>query len=433
MSRLFGGLEGRANPFENPSIPLTDAGLLDFFGGTPTNAGVSVSEETSMRSMTVWRCVSLLSGLVAGLPLKVYRYSDKSEVMVRALRQPSPTGTSFELWETIMAHLLLWGNAYVHKVRNGAGSIVQLRPIHPSRVRTQITAPDADSDTSATKVFSIADKGGQEHLFTNFDVMHIPGLSFDGIEGLSPLGYARQAVAIGQAADLMAAKLFGNGAMLSGILTTDRILTQEQADFIKARWREKMTGVRHGHDVAVMDAGTKFQPISMPPEDAQFLQSRRWQTVEIARWFGIPPHLVGDVEKSTSWGTGIEQQNIGFVAYTVRGWLTRLEQRIGWEIVEPSTQYAEFLIDGLLRGATAERYAAYAQGIQWGWLTRNEARKKENLPPIDGLDTPLTPLNMAASAMGEQAVPGAGDPPSGEDDLTDQPDDPTNPAAIAKP
>lgn len=433
MKKLFGGIERRANPFENPSIPLTDAGLLDFFGGTPTDAGVSISEENSMRSMTVYRCVSLLAGLVAGLPLKVYRYSDKSEVLVRALRDPSDVCTPFELWETVMSHLLLWGNAYVHKVRNAAGSIVELRPIHPSRVRTQIMAPDADSDMAAVKIFQIEDKNGKQVPYTTFEVMHIPGLSFNGIEGLSPIGYWRQAIAIGQAGDNMAARLFGNGAMMSGILTTERVLNQDQADKLKSRWKEKMAGIKHGHDVAVLDNATKFQPISMPPDEAQFLQSRRWQTIEIARAFGIPPHLVGDVEKSTSWGAGIEQQNIGFVGYTVRSWLTRLEQRIGREIVEPKTQYAEFLVEGLLRGATGERYAGYATAIQWGWMTRNEARRKENMSPLDGLDDPLTPLNMKAGVSGEQDIPGAGQSSLSEDvDPSEPADDPTNPPSLAQ-
>ncbi len=431
MARLFGGLERRANPFENPSIPLTDAGLLDFFGGTPTDAGVSVSEETSMRSMTVFRCVSLLAGLVAGLPLKVYRYADKSEVLVRALRDPSDVSTPYELWETVMSHLLLWGNAYVHKVRNSAGSIVELRPIHPSRVRTQIMAPDADSDMAAVKIFQIVDKSGKEVVYTTHEIMHIPGLSFNGIEGLSPVGYARQAIAIGQAADLMAAKLYGNGALQSGILSTDRVLKQEEADKMKARWREKIAGVKHGHDIVVLDNGTTFKPISMPPDEAQFLQSRRWQTVEIARWFGIPPHLVGDVEKSTSWGTGIEQQNVGFVTYTLRGWLTRIEQRITREIVEPKTQYAEFLIDGLMRGSMTERYAAYGTAIQWGWMTRNEARQLENRPPIDGLDKPLTPLNMQPGTP-EMNDPNAGTPPEDEDTNPFEPGDDPGKASIAK-
>lgn len=416
MRTLFAS-ETRANPFENPSTPLTDAGLLDFFGGTPTDAKVAVSEESSLQFAAVFRCVQFLSALVAGLPLKCYRYVDKTEVTVRALQSAWLGTTPFEFWETVMVHLLLWGNAYVHKVRSASGAIVELRIIHPSRVRPQLLGPDAD-DPSVNKVFVVTDKMGQQKPYTTLEIMHIPGLSYDGILGIGPVGLMRQTIAIGQAADNLAARLFGNGALLSGVLETDRILTQDQADMVKSRWREKLAGLTHGHDIAVLDAGTTFKPIAMPPEDAQFLQTRRWQTVEVARWFGIPPWLVGDVEKSTSWGTGIEQQNIAFVSYTLKGWLTRIEQRVTREIVEPSTQYSEFLVDGLLRGDTAARYAAYAVGIQWGWLTRNEARVKENLTPIDGLDEPLTPAQAKVGVSKEIDIPGAG-----SSDTTDEPDD----------
>lgn len=424
MRTLFGRGEHRGNPFENPATPLTDAGLLNFFGGTPTAANVPVSEESSLQFAAVYRCVQFLSGLVAGLPLKCYRYKDKSEVTVPALQSAWLGTTPFEMWETVMVHLLLWGNAYVHKVRNGSGTIVELRPIHPSRVFPKIVGPDADSP-DVNKVFEVMNKNGVAQPYTTRDIMHIPGMSYDGIRGLGPVGLMRQTIAIGQAADKLAARLFGNGNLTSGVLQTDRILSQEQADMVKARWREKMAGLDHSHDIAILDAGTTFHPIALPPEDAQFLQSRRWQTVEVARWFGIPPHLVGDVEKSTSWGTGIEQQNIAFVSYTVRSWLTRIEQRITREVVEPSTQYAEFLVDGLLRGDTAARYAAYAVGIEWGWMTRNEARVKENLPPIDGLDEPLTPAQAKVGVSKETGIPGAGASDPGaddpDDDLSDDP------------
>jgi HK97 family phage portal protein len=186
-----------------------------------------------------------------------------------------------------------------------------------------------------------------------------------------------------------------------------------------------MAGVAHGHDVAVLDGATKFIPLTMPPDEAQFLQSRRWQVVDIARFYGVPPWLLGDVEKSTSWGTGIEQQNLGFVSYTINFWTTRIEQRITWEIATPTDQTAEFEFDALLRGDMAERYAAYATAIQWGWLTRNEARKKENLPPIKGLDEPLQPMMMPPTSVGgEQDVPGAGQ--SNPTDTFDPSDDDSN-------
>jgi HK97 family phage portal protein len=424
MARLFGGVERRTNPYENPSIPLTDAGLLDFFGGSPTDAGVSINEQTALKFSAVWRAVSLLSGLVAGLPLKTYRYSDKSEVLLRPLYRPSAVATPFELWEQVMVHLLLWGNAYVHKVRNSYGSIVELRPIHPSRVKPDLILPDTDSDPNAGKIFVVTDKSGQAHPYTTYEIMHIPGMGYDGIQGISPIAMARQSIAIGQAADTLAAKFYGNGTLLSGILTTDRVLQPEQADALKVRWREKMSGLRHGHDVAVMDAGTKFQPIQIPPEDAQFLQTRRWQVIDVARWYGLPPHLLSDVEKSTSWGSGIEQQNMGLVTFTLKAWLTRIEQRVTWEVVEPTTQYAEFLVENLLRGDAVARATFYGLAIQWGWMTRNEARRKENLEPIDGLDEPLTPLNMGIGIAEETPILGAGKPALGDGSGSADDDDP---------
>jgi HK97 family phage portal protein len=392
--------ETRAS-FENPSISLSDASLIQMFSGdTQTSAGPIVSETGAISTMvSVYRAIALLSGMAAGLPLKTYRYAGKSEVLVRPLLDPGYGRTPYELWETVMVHLLGWGNAFVHKERNAFGAIENLVPINPGRVRPKVYRPGELMPDSAVKVFEVKQPDGSYIPLTNYDLMHIPGLSYDGVLGLSPVGVARQAIGTQMAADDLASRQYSNGNMIGGILTTDRALTQQQADAIKSRWREKMQGVRHAHDVAVLDAGMSFQATTMAPEEAQFLQTRRWQTIEIARVFGIPPHLLGDVERTTSWGTGIEQQNIAFVAYTLRPWLTRIEQRISFEIVAPKTQFAEFEINGLLRGSAPERAAFYANGIQWGWLTRNEARIKENLVPIVGLDEPLTPLNMIAGTQ----------------------------------
>src|SRR5262249_45462575 len=233
-------------------------------------------------------------------------------------------------------------------------------------------------------------------ILTTFEVMHIPGFGYNGIIGLSPIQKAHRTIGTAIAADKLAARFYSKGTLLSGVIKVKAPLaSQTQADKIRNRWVQKSGGVSHGAEVAVMDAETEFQPLTIPPDSLQFLESRRWQTTEIARLFGIPPHLVGDVEKSTSWGTGIEQQNVGFVAYTIASYTERIQQRVSREIVNTRGQYAEFDLTKLMRGDTAERFTAYANGIQWGWLTRNEARAAENLEPIEGLDIPLTPLNMA--------------------------------------
>ena len=383
MKTLFG--ERRGNPFENPSTPLTSVALLQMFGGELTDAGVSVDETTALTFSAVYRCVMLMAGLVGGFPLKAYRYADKKEISVRALQpQLAGTNTPFERWETVMLHLLLWGNAYLQKVRNPAGNIIDLRPIHPGLVAIQVQDGD--------KIFLIQQPASSSQVpRTNYEILHIPGPTLDGIKGISPIEQAKTSISIGIAGDKMAAKFFGKGALLSGILSTDRLLTQAQSDVIKSRWNEKMMGLGHGHDVAVLGAGTKFQPLSIPPDAAQFLQSRQWQVTDIARWFGVPPFLIGELTKSTSWGTGLEQINTSFLQYTLRPWLRRIEQRVTREVTEPSTQYAEFLVDELLRADTLSRYQAYQFALMNGWLTRNEVREMENREPIPGLDEPLVP------------------------------------------
>lgn len=408
---LFGG-ERRGNPFENPAIPLTDAGLLNFFGGAPTDAGVNMNEEISLRLSAVFRCATLLSGVVGGLPLKVYNKADKGEVVVPCLEAPAgAVNTPIELWETVMMHVLLWGNGYLHKVRNGLGKIVELRIIHPSRVKPDVVVIDAD-DPMTGKVFQVQSKSdGQWRPYTDYDILHLMGPSTDGVRGLSRVALARESLAIGLAADKLAAQLFGNGNLMSGVLQVKRTLTKDAADQLKAGWRAKMQGIKHAHDVAVLDADTTFQPLTLPPEDVQFLQSRQWQVNEIARWFGVPPHLVGDITKSTTWGTGLEQQNMGLLKYTIQPYLTRIEQRVTREILDSTSQYAEFLVDSLLRPDMMQRYQAYNLGIMSGWITRNEVRRKENLPPLPGLDEPLVPT-LAPPATGP-ATP-IGDEPASD-------------------
>lgn len=390
---LFGGLERRNNPFENPGIPLTDAGLLELFGmGAMTDAGVTVNESTALRLSTVWRCVTLLSGLVGSLPLKVYAHEDKEVIRLACLDGIGSINTPNELWETAMNHMLLWGNAYLHKVRNGLGVVIELRLIHPQRVKTAILPPDADNPQT-NKVFNVQNPAtGQWFPLTDFEVMHLMGPSLDGVTGMSRIAMARESLAIGMAADVLAAKLFGNGNLISGVLSVERTLDQASADELKARWKQKMAGIQHGHDVAVLDGGVKFTPIALPPEDVQFLQSRMWQTLEVCRWFGVPPHLAGETTKSTTWGTGLEELNGGLIKYTLQSYLSRIEQRVTRELCDPATQYAEFLVDGLLRATMAVRYQAYNLAVMSGWITRNEIRKRENLPPLPGLDEPLVPM-----------------------------------------
>lgn len=391
MRTLFRLSEARATTIESPTRPLTDATLIDVLGGTPTEAGVTINENSAMNIIAVFRGVSLISSAVAGLPLKAYRYGSREVVTHPALGDQlvpaQPGTTTFERWETTVAHMLLWGNAYLRKVYEPSGRIVDLVPIHPARVKVTIEKENG----RAYKAFTL---DGRE-ILTDLEVLHLPCLSLDGVTGVSPVGKVRQSLGIATEAEKTAARLFGNGNMMSGVLKTDRVLEQGQADRLKAQWRAKMHGSDKAHEVAVLDAGTEFQPVSMPPADVQFLESRKFQVTEIARWLGLPGWMLNDQEKSTSWGTGMEQQFQTWVMLSLKPYLQRIEARVTLEVLT-SRYFAEFVIEGLLRGDSRTRAAFYSSGISNGWLVPNEIRRRENLPPVSWGDVPYLPNNTPA-------------------------------------
>lgn len=406
---------GIHNPFENPSVPLTSVGLDNVFGQVNRNdSGESVTVDTSLTIPVLWRCVGLMSTIVAGCPIRAYKRKGKEEIYPDII---SPSNgdmryTQFELWELVVAHLMLYGNAYVLKYRDPMGGppgyrpITDLRPISPDRVAVKV-------DDNGNKIFEVerVDKDGNiqadkpKIILTTFEVMHIPGLGYNGLTGLSPIGLFARTFGTTIASDKLAAKFFSKGTLLSGIINVRAPLAdQTQADSIRQRWISRSGGLAGAAEVAVLDAETSFQPLTIPPDALQFLESRRWETTEIARMFGIPPHLVGDVEKTTSWGTGIEQQNIAFASYTVAGYTNRIEQRLSREVIPMTTQFCEFDLNRLMRGSMSERFQAYALAIQSGWMTRNKARDLENEQPIAGLDDPLMPLNMQTVKQANQAA-----------------------------
>lgn len=431
------------NPFESPTVPLSSLALDSIYGAVSTSdSGEKVTVDTALALPTFWRCVGLLSTVIAGCPIKTYKDPGKQLVRPRILdpNNPNMTYTQYELWELVVVHVAAWGNAYVRKIRGPgptgptSGPIIDLIPINPARVSTKL-------DEDGNKIFQVKqvdpatgllNTNKPDLILTTFEIMHIMGMGYDGIKGLGVVEKASRTLGTAMAGDKLAAKFYAKGSMLSGVINVKAPLArQAQADAIRNKWLQKHGGVGHAAEVAVLDAETTFQPLTIPPDQLQFLQSRRWETTEIARWFGIPPHLVGDVEKSTSWGTGIEQQNVGFIDYTISGWTNRMQQRIGRELVPARSQYSEFDLDRLMRGSMTERFAAYAIAIQWGWLTRNEARIKENMPTIAGLDEPLTPLNMQAGNAQTEMVnpnvtplgPATPKPPAKGTDTDDQDSD----------
>lgn len=396
-------LRGEFGPssLENPLRPLTSSSLVDWLVGPTPDSGVNVTERTALGMPAVYRAVALLSGTVASLPLHAYKDGpgdSREKVKDALLESPHPDLTRFEWLELGMVHNLTWGNTYFRKLKDEAGNLRELWPIEPSRVKVgraknghKVYAVSTSDLGTAAGLDTGQDLEGRLPL-TDEEILHVPGLGYDGTIGLSPIGLARQGISLALAAEKYGAKLFGSGNLLTGILTTDQKLSMEQADAIKARWKAQHSGMAAAHDIGVLGQGTKFQSITVPPEDAQFIESRRFQIAEVARIYGVPPHLLMDTERSTSWGTGIEEQSLGFVVYTLRPWLLRFEQRLTRLL--PTDVYARFSVEGLLRGDSEARAAFYTAMWQLGAFSTNDVRRLEEMPPVEGGDVRYRPLNM---------------------------------------
>ena len=382
-------------------LTLTTANVLtlDITGGeTTTRAGVTVTVDRAMQLSAVSACVRLLAESIASLPLNVYRRLDGGRrqrvVDVPEFRllhdQPNELMTSFVWRETSSAHLLLWGNAYSLIVRGDGGSPTALLPILPQHVRV-LKQPDGEL------AYQI-NGHGINRLINQADMLHVPGLSYDGLIGMSPIRYAAQSIGLGLAAEGYGAGFFGNSSIPSGFITTKAVLKPDQARDLGRRWQENYGGNR-SQGTAVLDNDAKFERVTIPPEEAQFIETRKFQLADIARWYRVPPHMIGDLERATF--ANIEHQGLQFVTHTLRPWLVRFEQEITRKLFPPmsdgtpSELYVEFNVDGLLRGDIKSRYEAYAIGRQWGWLSTNDIRSRENLEPVaDGDADFLQPLNM---------------------------------------
>jgi len=390
---LLGGLLGARNQsIESPEVPLTSSTLLDFLGIASSSAsGKRVDEVTALGMSAVWRAVQVTCNVPAALPFHAYRQQGEAAVPAtgwgaQLLDDPHPDLTPFELYQTMYVHRRLWGNAYFRKLKNPLGRVQELWPIHPGRMRV------GRESENGRKVYSI--DGGREVHVGDENILHLPGLGYDGICGVSPIRAARESIGLALAAEEYGAKLFGSGSLASGILQTEQRLTQKQADALKARWKAKNTGLASAHDTIVLDRGAEFKQLTIPPQDAQFLESRRFQITEVCRWFGIPPFLMFETEKSTSWGTGLEQQALGWVKIDLLPELTAVEQRFTKHVLKPAAVYAHYGVEGLLRGDSAARAAFYKAMWEIGAFSTNEIRAYEEKPPVEGGDVRYRPLNM---------------------------------------
>lgn len=355
-----------------------------------SSSGKSVSQTSALSVTAVYSCVRILSEAIAGLPLHTYKCRSnggKEKAIDHPLYfilhdEPNPEMTSFVFRETMMSHLLLWGNAYAQILRNGKGDVIALYPLAPNRMtvdrasngRIYYTYSTSDDDNPKLK------SKGQVYLKSE-DVLHIPGLGFDGLVGYSPIAMARNAIGMAMACEEYGAKFFANGASPSGVL--EHPSTIKNPDKLRESWNSLFKGSSNSHQIAVLEEGLKYQPISISPNEAQFLETRKFQINEIARIFRIPPHMIGDLEKSSF--SNIEQQSLEFVKYTLDPWVTRWDQSICRRLFKDSEKaeyFVKFNVDGLLRGDYQSRMNGYATGRQNGWLSANDIRELENMNQI---------------------------------------------------
>ena len=387
---------------DKPKNSTAGSSYTFFMGGS--TAGKYVNERSAMQMTAVYSCVRILAEAVAGLPLHLYRYTDsggKEKAIDHPLYlllhdEPNPEMSSFAFRETLMTHLLLWGNAYAQIIRNGKNEVIALYPLMPNKMSV-----DRDEHGQLYYTYQRSNEEaptmkGSSVILKPSDVLHIPGLGFDGLVGYSPIAMAKNAIGMAIACEEFGAKFFANGAAPSGVL--EHPGTIKDPSRVREAWQSQFGGSSNSGKVAVLEEGMKYTPISISPEQAQFLETRKFQINEIARIFRVPPHMVGDLEKSSF--SNIEQQSLEFVKYTLDPWVIRWEQSIMRSLLTPEekkTYYAKFNLDGLLRGDYQSRMNGYAIGRQNGWMSANDIRELENLdriPAEEGGDLYLINGNM---------------------------------------
>lgn len=401
IERLFLGTEKREHPSRIDEIWLRSVGLW-----SDTASGIHVNEQIAMTYTAVWACVRILSESVASLPLLVYRRlanGGKERAVDHQLYTllhdlPNSENTAVELREMLQAHLALWGNAYCEKEFDNAGRLVGLWPLRPDIVRVQ--------RINGSMQYEINMPDGATQVLPAQRVMHIRGLSHDGMLGYSPIGQAREAVALGLATQQYGSAFFNNGARPGGILEHPGALSDKARKNLLESWESMHQGLANAWRLGILEEGMKYTATSVPPEDAQFLEQRKFQVTEIARIFRIPPHMLADLDRATF--ANVEHLSLEFVVHTLRPWLIRWEQAINRDLFRPEERgqyFAEHLIDGLLRGDIQSRYQAYATGRQQGFLSANDIRAMENMNPIEHGDIYLVPLNMVPASQMRMSEP----------------------------
>jgi len=374
-------------------------------GSYGTSSGESISEERAMRLATVYSAVRIIAETTAALPLKTYRRDGRNRVVLQDhpltpifQRQANMVMTAMDYRELMLVHLLLWGNHFSEIIRNGAGDVVELWPIHPARVIMR--ARRRRNKRVYLEYDVVRDRGGMDTLPAE-KIFHVRGLGFDGVRGKSPIRLHRETLGVDSAAQKFGARFFKNDARLGVFLATDQVLDDDVYERLKKDWLQD-GGSAKAWETKILEAGLKAETLTMPPKDAQFLEARKFSRQETAAIYRVPLHMMGDLERATF--SNIEHQGIEFVVHTLRPWMVRIEQAASMQLLTENERdiYISHLVDGLLRGDQKSRYEAYSIGRQWGWLSANDILEMEDQNGIGPAgDIYLTPMNM---------IPAGGDP-----------------------
>jgi HK97 family phage portal protein len=425
MGRFTNFLESRGWINGDEAERTGDAWWSNLISGGP-KAGVSVNEKSALKITTVYACVRIISDTIASLPLHVYTRNDNTGGKDRSYKhplykvlhhQPNDEMTAYTYWGTVAGHLLTWGNSYSEIEFNGAGDVVALWPISPDRVRVERRGGkvlyDVDSN-SKSGVTLPAEK-----------VLHIHGLGFDGLTGYSPIQMAKEALAFAKATENYGATFFGNGAKPGGVLEMEGVLKDDAARTrLRDSWNDLHGGSERSHKVAILESGMKYKPISLPPNDAQFLDTRKWQKADIAQIYRVPLHMLNELSNATF--SNIEHQGIEFVQHTIRPYLVNIEQEIQRKLISDDNVFAEWLVDGLLRGDAKSRNEALQIQRQNGIINANEWRSIENMNPQDGDQGNAYLVNSAMIGVDQALLPRDANPKGGDtngDKGTKKPDD----------
>jgi HK97 family phage portal protein len=416
---VIGMLRRWLGRWEARGLHPRDPALAGWFGGHEAASGMVVTPDTAMRATAVFACVQYLARSIAAMPLILYRRlpdsgkaRDYEHPLARVLHdQPNSWQTAYEFRAMLQAHLSLRGNAYARIVAANGNPVAALLPLHPDRVRP---LPERVSGRLAYEYFP---RRGAREVLLQEEVLHLRGLSLaeDGVIGLSPLDCMREAVGLTLAAEAYGARFYRNNARPGIVLKHPGRLSPDAGKRLKESWNSQYAGPENAHKTAVLEEGMDLISVGMTAEEAQFLETRKFQRNEIAAIFGVPPHKIGDLERATF--SNIEHQAIEVVTDTIRPWAVAWEQAMTRDLFTEElrrTHMLAFNLDGLLRGDIESRYRAYATGRQWGWLSANDVREREDMNRIDGGDLYLAPVNMTpaeklAAAVGEIAAP-KGDP-----------------------